>query len=100
MQNHPKKLLVIIAEAALEKLLVEDILRLGAHGYTVLDARGDGTRGKRQASWEGDSSIRVEVICDEATAERIADHVSETYFTNYAVTLYVADVRVQRSSKF
>ncbi len=100
MQTHPKKLLVIIAESALEDLLIEDVMRLGAHGYTVLDARGGGARGRRRASWEGDASIQVEVICDAAVADAIADHVSTTYFANYAVSLYLSDVTVLRSGKF
>ena len=44
MKTHPRKLLVIIAESALERALVADVKRLGAHGYTVIDVRGGGAR--------------------------------------------------------
>jgi hypothetical protein len=40
MTQHPKKLLVIVAEAALEKALTQLAMDLGAHGYTVYDVRG------------------------------------------------------------
>lgn len=40
MDTHPKELPVVIAEAALERPLVRDVKRLGAHGYTVIDVRG------------------------------------------------------------
>ncbi len=65
MQTHAKKLLVVITEAALEKLLVRDVRTLGAHGYTVCDVRGGGEHGDREAEWEGNRSIPLEVIADE-----------------------------------
>lgn len=95
-----KKLLVLIAEAALEKRLVADALRLGAHGYTVHDVRGGGRMGPREALWEADKSVEVKVICDPAVADAIGQHVLKTYATHYSVTLYFADVGVLRASKF
>jgi hypothetical protein len=100
MQTHPCKLVVILAEAALEDLLGEDALRLGAHGYTIVDARGRGHAGARPALWDADRSIRMEVLCAEKTAEALVEHVRDTYFKNYAVSIYVADVGVLRAGKF
>jgi nitrogen regulatory protein P-II 2 len=100
MHTHAKKLLVIIAEAALEKKLLRDARALGAHGYTLSDVRGGGDRGDREASWEADRSIEMKVICDASVAERLAAHVLATYAPNYAVTLYVTDVGVFRPQKF
>jgi nitrogen regulatory protein P-II 2 len=100
MQTHPRKLLVVICEAALERLLIEDAQRLGAAGYTIADVRGSGRGGPREGAWEADRSIEVKVICDAAVAERLAAHVLEIYSANYAVTLYLADVSVLRPEKF
>ena len=100
MQTHAKKLLVIIAEAALEKRLIRDARAFGAHGYTLNDVRGGGDRGDREASWEADRSIEIKVICDATVAERLASHVLATYAPNYAVTLFVADVGIFRPQKF
>ncbi len=100
MKIHPKKLLMIIAEAALERQLVADVKRLGANGYTVIDVRGGGARGDRGADWDADRSIQMEVICDDAVATRIAEHVYSSYFENYAVTVCVTDVGVLRQEKF
>lgn len=44
------KLVTIIAEGFLEEKLVRDIKRLGAKGYTITDARGEGSRGCGPAS--------------------------------------------------
>ena len=75
LPKHPRTLLVIIAEAALEKSLARDVRRLGAHGYTVYDVRGAGHSGIREGSWEADRSIEMKVICEAEVADRIAAHV-------------------------
>ena len=93
-------MLVIIGEAALEKHLVRDARSFGAHGYTICDVRGGGERGDREARWEADRSIEMKVICDEAVAEKLAAHVLATYASNYAVTLFTAEVGVFRPQKF
>lgn len=100
MQTHPKKLLVIIAEAALERNLIRDARRLGAHGYTVSEVHGGGERGEREARWEADRSIEIKVICDAAVADKLAQHVLERYATHYQVTMFTADVGVFRPQKF
>lgn len=100
MNVHPKKLLVLIAEAALERDLTRDVRQHGAHGYTISDVRGGGERGDREARWEADRSIEIKVVCDAPVAERLAQHVLSTYAPHYAVTLFVADVGVFRPQKF
>lgn len=100
MKTHPRKLLIVIAEAALERQLVADVKRLGAHGYTVIDVRGGGARGDRGADWDADRSIQMEVICEDAVAEAIAKHIQHVYFDNYAVTVFITEVGVLRPAKF
>ena len=100
MEMHAKKLVVILCEAALEAALIEDAERLGAHGHTIVDARGCGRRGVRAAHWDADRSIRMEIICDAATAEAIIAHVHQRYFNDYAMSLFVADIGVLRPDKF
>lgn len=100
MQDHAMKLLVIITEAALEKQLVRDARAHGAQGWTVVDVRGGGQHGRREASWEADRSIEMKVICEAAVATRLADHLLERYARDYALTLFVAEVGVFRPEKF
>jgi nitrogen regulatory protein PII len=98
--SHKRKLLTIITETAIEKDLCADLEKLGAHGYTVTDARGKGSRGVREASWEASGNVRVEVVCNEETARTLADHLKDTYYANYAMILYLTDVEVLRPAKF
>ena len=100
MHTHARKMLVIIGEAALERHLVRDARQFGAHGYTISDVRGGGERGDREARWEADRSIELKVICDQAVAAKLAQHVLQTYAPNYALTLFTADVGIFRPQKF
>jgi len=100
MNFYPLKLVTIVTEAALESSLVADIDRLGAHGYTITDARGKGGRGIRNASWSTSANIRVEIVCDGEVSKAIALHLKEHYYDNYAMVLYINDVDVLRPDKF
>jgi nitrogen regulatory protein PII len=100
MRMDNRKLVTIVAEAALEAHIVRDIERLGAHGYTITEARGKGSRGVRDAGWDESRNIRVEVVCDEPVATSIAEHLRQHYYENYAMILFVGDVAVLRPEKF
>jgi hypothetical protein len=100
MAPEQRKLLTIVTEAALEHELVRDLERLGAHGYTITDARGKGSRGIRDAGWDLSANIRLEVICTADTAHAIAVALREHYYANYAMILFIGDVEVLRPEKF
>lgn len=100
MQADARKLVTIVTEAALERRLADDLKRLGAHGYTISDARGEGSRGARSAGWDASSNIRVEVVCDAAVAAKISDHLRKHYYDHYAMILFFSDVGVLRPEKF
>ena len=95
----PLKLVTIVAESLLEKRLVEEVKRLGAKGYTITQARGEGSRGIRSVDWEG-QNIRLETIVSEEVALRILQRLQEEYFTHYAVIAYVENVWVVRGEKY
>ncbi|AKS41318.1 P-II family nitrogen regulator [Wenzhouxiangella marina] len=94
------KLLTVITETALEHPLQRDLRTLGAKGYTISDARGKGSRGQRDADWEASGNIRLEVVGDEATVRRIAEHLQQRYYDNYAMIIWLSDVEVLRPGKF
>ncbi|MEZ5628127.1 MAG: transcriptional regulator [Rhodocyclaceae bacterium] len=95
-----RKLLTIVTEAAIESALVRDLDRLGAHGYTITEARGKGHRGVRDAGWDASSNIRIEVVCNADTAAAIAAHLQAQYYANYAMIMWVGEVEVLRPEKF
>ncbi len=100
MNTETRRLLTIVTEAALETDLTKAIDKLGATGYTITNARGRGSRGVRDAGWATSSNIRIEVICETETAERIAQYLRDNYYRDYAMVLYLSDVDVLRPEKF
>lgn len=100
MPDERRKLLTIVTEAALEHALVRELERLQAHGYTITDARGKGSRGIRDAGWEANANIRVEVVCTDETAHAIAAAMRDRFYADYAMILFIGDVEVLRPDKF
>lgn len=100
MQEHRRRLLTVVTEAALESRLLRDLDRWGAHGWTVTDAKGKGARGVREGNWEANRNIRVEVLCEEDVAREIASQLRQHYYDHFAMVLWHADVEVLRPEKF
>lgn len=95
----PLKLVTIVAEAILRDHLTAELKHLGAKGFTIIDARGDGSRHLRAGELPGEN-VRIDTIVSAAVAERILEHVAREYFSNYAVIAYVSDVAVVRGEKY
>ncbi len=100
MQHYTRRMVTIVTEAALERALILELEAIGARGFTITDARGKGSRGTRQSDWAQEGNIRVEVICDPALAESIAERVRAKFYDHYAMILFLQDVSVLRSDKF
>ncbi len=93
------KRITIISEALLEERLLTDLRRLGARGYTITEARGEGSRGVRASEWEG-NNIKIETIVAPELALTILAWLSERYFVSYAVIAYQETVEVVRGEKY
>jgi hypothetical protein len=100
LSKHPKTLLVIVAEAALEKNLLRDARARGVLGWTITEVRGASLEGVRDGDWEADRTVEIKLICEPAVADALAEHVIATYATHYAVALYFADVKVLRPDRY
>ena len=95
-----KKLLTIVTETAIENSILRDLDDLKVSGYTITNARGKGSRGIRNASWETSGNVRIEIVCDDEMSKRISTFIREKYYKNYAMIIYVSDVEVLRPDKF
>lgn len=100
MENDNATLLTIFTEALLESRLIQEIERHGGLGYTITDARGRGTRGVRDASWEVSANIRIEIICSATFAREMGQYLQKKYYQNYAMVTFVSDISVLRPEKF
>lgn len=100
MEQFPRRLLTVVTEAVLERELLAEFESLGVRGYTITDARGQGSRGRRRSDWAQEGNIRIEIVCDDAVAERVATRLRERYYDHYAMILFLQDVSVLRPDKF
>lgn len=100
MDTTHRKLLTIITEAVLEPRLIDLVRKMGASGYTVTEARGSGSRGVRSAGWTHNGNIRLELICSDAVAVKISEHLKAHFYADYAMVSFVMDVSVLRADKF
>jgi hypothetical protein len=92
-------LVTIVAETAIEDRLVADVRRLGATGYTIAPAGGEGSRGLRTDDLGG-QNVRLETLVTAEVADRILAHVAERYFPHHACVAWVSEVRVVRGEKY
>ena len=99
LQTSRFKLVTIVAERLLEERLLADIKALGAHGWTITDVRGQGSRGVRASDWEG-GNVKIETVVAADVAGRILELLAARYFTRFAVIGYVTDLEVVRGDKF
>jgi nitrogen regulatory protein P-II 2 len=93
------KLVTIIAEDELEKRLLEELKSLGAGGYTLVRAKGQGLHHLRASEWEGENTM-IQLIVSEEIADRIFDHLADRYFGRFSVTAYAVAAEVLRGGKF
>lgn len=89
-----QRLLTIVCESVLEPFLEEELPRLGVHGYTITDARGLGSHGRRSGAWRKESNIRVEILCDEMMLEAIVNHLRAEYERDYGLLMFSGVVQV------
>ena len=99
MKTVPLRKVTIVAEAFLEERLLREVRERGARGFTLTEARGEGSRGVRASEWEG-RNLRLETLVTEEVADRILAHVAEVYFPHFAVVAWVEDVEVVRGEKY
>ena len=99
MNSTPLNMVVIVAEPVLESRLVTELRELGATGFSIVDGRGEGSRHAHASELPG-SNVRIETIVPDDVAERIMEHVSAQYFTNWSFIAYVIDVAVARGAKY
>lgn len=94
MNASPFLLLTVICEAVLESTLEVELPRLGVRGYTISDARGSGTHGRRSGAWRKEGNIRVEILCDAALGQRVVEYLCREYERDYGLLIFSSSVQV------
>jgi nitrogen regulatory protein P-II 2 len=92
-------LVTIVAEKVLEAKLERLVKDAGATGYTVTEARGEGSRHQGSHTFEG-QNVRIETVVADDVAALILDQIAEHYFAHYGVIAYTTKINVVRGEKY
>lgn len=68
-------------------------------GWTLCAAQGAGPRNRRVSEVEV-GNIRVELLADSQTIERVWNILKDSYFSNYAVAAWESTVQVSRADRY
>jgi len=97
-QLHPKKMVHVVANAALETRLAEIAKKNGATGYTVIDARGWGHAGVQSGALGADSNILfMALVSDEQPLVNALAALNEA---GHQLVVWVSEVGVMRKDRF
>ena len=88
-------LIIILPAAVLEDLLLDEIMALGAKGYTTTEARGRGTHGVRSGKWSAGGNIRIDVIGAPDLCARIVERLQAEYEKDYGLLMFTCPVQLQ-----
>lgn len=90
----------VVADAVLEKTLLESFTSLGAQGYTIVDCRGKGHHTVIPDPYTGQELIRIELLVQPKVADAIFDYLHREVFENYACAACIETVEVGPSDRF
>jgi len=94
-----RKLVTIVAEAALEPRLIRDLTNLGAKGYTITPAHGAGPRNQRNGDLEG-GNVKIEIVVNNEVMSAVLGLLESNYFPHYACSCWVSSVEVLRDERY
>jgi nitrogen regulatory protein PII len=100
MSAHTMKLVTVVCEALARTAVTKLLREVGAHGYTLSQVEGVGSKGERTAEIAELANIKVEVIVPTAVCSHLLERLQAEFFPRYAIIAYESDVRVVRSDKF
>ena len=91
---------VVIADTALEKILLSEFLKLGAKGYNCSYCFGKGRHETLEDPFTGRSRVRIEVLTKPQVAQGILEYVHRKQFGSYPVAVFMDTVQVDSRDTF
>jgi hypothetical protein len=92
--------ITVYADASLEQFLIEQFLKLGAKGYSVIECRGKGKHEIIEDPYTGISRVRIETLVQPAVAEKIMHYLARDEFKRRAVAACVESVEAPGAEHF
>lgn len=99
MDTVERQLITIVAEAVVERRLIDDVKKCGAKGYSLSHVTGEGVTGRHTLDLNG-PSVRIESVVTDEVAEHILEMLAAKYFDRYAVIAWLTPAHVARPHRF
>jgi nitrogen regulatory protein PII len=93
------KLVTIICEPILNSKILELSQKFGATGFTMTEVNGQGN-GEKSSGEIPDVKLKIEIVLEPGVAVQFMKSLADTYFKNYSLITYAADISVLRAEKF
>ena len=94
------KLLTVTSEILAQKAILDILHKHGISGYTTYEVNGNGSKGIRGQGLKNEKNIKIEIVSSEEKLKDIAEELTRSLFSDFAIILYFSDVQVIRSEKF
>ncbi len=94
------KRVVVVADASLQKSLLDEFLKLGAHGYTCVYCFGKGEHEVIEDPFTGRSRIRIELLARPEVATAILEFIHKSKFEILPVIGFMDEVEVNKTDRF
>jgi len=93
---------VVIAEKAIERGLLEEFLKLGVKGYNCVYCFGKGEHGVVDDVFTGPERgcVRIEIVTNRPVADAIMDYLHRDAVKHYPITAFVDNVEVDPRDTF
>lgn len=92
--------LTAIVDSALQSIVLDDLLRLGAKGFTLSPCTGVGRHQKTDNLETQFSRVRIEVVAIEEIAEKLMEYLHKKQFGRYPVIAYLDTINVHKDDNF
>jgi hypothetical protein len=99
MNTVERQLITIVAEAVVERRIIDGIKKCGAKGYSLSHVTGEGVTGRHTLDLNG-PSVRIESVVTDEIAIRILEMLARDYFERFAVIAWLTPARVARPERF
>jgi nitrogen regulatory protein PII len=100
MTTYPMKLVTIVCESLAREHVKRLLRATGAHGWTMFEVEGSGSRGERTGDIQEFGNTQIEVILQPAVAGRLLERLYQEFIPRFAMVVYCADIEVLRRDKF
>ncbi len=90
----------VYSDATLEHHLIEQFLKLGVTGYTVLECRGKGKHELMHDPFQGVARVRIEMLVLPPVAEKLIHYLNADGFKGRAVLACMETVQVGAEEVF